>query len=43
MTVKGVAFMDKNMVIEREYQSLLTLSEEMETLSLKSHATGKQI
>lgn len=35
--------MNKNMVIERDYQSLLTLSEEMENLSLKSQAIGKQI
>lgn len=43
MTVKGVAFTNKNMVIIRECQSLLTLFEVMGQLSLKSQAIGKQI
>lgn len=43
MTFKGVAFMNKNTVIEKEYQSLLALSEEMKNLSMKSQAIEKQI
>lgn len=34
--------MSKNMMNERECQSLLTLSEVLENLSLKSQVTGNQ-
>lgn len=34
--------MSKNMMNERERQSLLTLSEVLENLSLKSQVTGNQ-